>query len=250
MEEKKPHPSQKTAPRKPAKAGVPKLSNITLLSDCIDISRIQKENAERTMEPEFILRVSLRDPVNSLPNWNLGESSLLVKMFGQKGGVTNNSVVFSKWQEKGVPSFDEYVRDKVCKYILNNPRIETYWANHETHVLQKVKNSELLLRFIYTNKVLSKEFGVTSPLTQEDKDYLLLWDRLHVRVGGSNEEVHKVRQWLNSIPPTQNVKTLIKKLQGSYIHLLDVSAFRAAINTAPPDKLPKYLAIFKTLLNS
>ena len=235
-------------PRKAAKKGVAKLSSI-LNRYGLDTSQSMQEDVERTEHPEFIAQVSTRQGISTrtFGCWSPVNAQRIVRLFGDKGAVTHITATFDRWRGKGVPSLDIYVQEKVCKYLLNNPRIEAHWTNHRSHIGE---THHQLLDVIYGNKHLAKEFGLSNnPLTNEDQAYLELWKELMVRCRYSYEtvkEMKEVSEWLKSIPPSPAVLALGAKLTSSRLSMLDVGEFQDAITHASPTELPELVTLLKT----
>lgn len=231
-------------PRKPAKKGLVCLSTI-LTGNTINTQNSREEDAARIESPEFVVKISVRADMGNtyLPNWYGKASRNLVELFGDKGGVTSSSTMHDNWLKRGAKDFDDYVREKICSYILFNPRIGAYWANHQERTLDAVGSRyehSSLVRLIYENPLLSKEFGLVSTLTDEDAKYLQLWEVLvDVHRYRTCPEIIKVKDWLKSIPIDPVATELANKLKNSpLISLLDV--YQADRVLQRDDKLPEY----------
>ena len=235
--------------RKPAKKGVPKLTNI-LNGNKIDITRFTEEDADRIEDPEFVLQVSLRseNSTNTLPGWSRSNAATLINMFGHKGGITNNTATYDKYIAKGAVGFDEYVQLKICKYILDNPRIKSYWAYSMEHLGDLNYHTSQLVTAIYSNEALFKEFGLINPLTDEDRAYLNLWDGVY-KGSSSRKEVKEVQSWLASIAPAPEVQTLAIKLTSPWIEYLNTQELRRAFQNSTDANFPKLVTILNTFLN-
>lgn len=234
---------------KPAKKGIPKLTTI-LNGTRIDITRFTREDAERIEDPEFVLQVSLRsgNPTNYIPGWSHSNSTTLLNLFGHKGGITNNTATYDKYIAKGAVRFDEYVHLKICKYILDNPRIKSYWAYSKEHLGNLNDHASQLVTAIYSNEALFKEFGLINPLTDEDRVYLNLWDGV-CKNSSSRKEVKEVQSWLASIAPAPEVQALAIKLTFSWIKYLNTDELRRAFQNSTDVNFPKLVAILNTFLN-
>lgn len=231
-------------PRKPAKKGLVCLSSI-LTGNIINTQNSREEDAARIEAPEFVLKISIRADIDNsyLPNWNGQSSRYLVELFGDKGGVTTTSTMHDNWVKRGAKEFADYVREKICSYVLFNPRIEAYWANQQDRTVNAAGSRyehSSLVRLIYENSLLSKEFGLVSTLTDEDTKYLQLWEVLEdVYRYRTYPEIAKVRDWLKSIPLDPVATDLANKLKNNtLISLLDV--YQADRVLQRDDKLPEY----------
>ena len=242
-------------PRKPAKKGVVKLSSVEGFSrHKIDLSLMNSADAERTEAPEFILKVSLGSAysINSIDFWGSEHSATLVRLFGDKGGITNNTATYDKWRALGVPTFTEYVRKKICGYVLNNPRIQAYWADRPDRIATYAGRHDSLIHAIHNSKVLSSEFGLVNPMTDEDRLYFGLWESREQNTSCYTpaDEVTEVSKWLFDTPISKNAEALIQKLGSPLLPLLNISELRAAINSDQGKDIPKVVALLKTILNA
>ena len=238
-----------TVPRKPAKKGVTKLSSIKGTYS-IDIAHALREDAERIEAPEFILQVSYRSShsSHSIDRWSKVHTALLVKLFGDKGAITNSTATFDKWCGKGAVPFMDYVRTKICQYMLTNPRIKAYWAYSRDHLEES--NHIQLINLIYGDDRLSAEFGLVNPLTDEDKEYLALWHALKQQDYYAHTEVAQVNKFLKAIPASSEVLALKKQLTAPMLPFLDTGEFSHAVRNASPAHLTKLVNLLKTILNA
>jgi hypothetical protein len=240
----------RTTPRKPAKKGVAALSSVASSGETINIHLFQQESAKRIDAPEFILQVSLKTNVsNCLHNWSPKSSRAIIKLFGDKGGITNNTATYDKWVNKGVKPFKDYVRSKICSYILDNPRIAAHQANNISRMKGKSSVHTLLMRVMCNNLVFSKEFGLSKSLDKEDEIYLSLWEEMMQRhYEFSSPETTKVRDWLNAIPLNPAIVDLGKKMNSSILDLIDIGEFRRKLENAGTQSSECLLTFFKTVL--
>ncbi len=241
-----------TTPRKPAKKGIVQLSSL-IQGTGINTQKLNWEDATRIEAPEFVVQVSFRQGTSPymLGDWDNQNSYQLVRVFGAKGGVTNSTATYDKWIEKGAVSFDQYVREKICSYILNNPRFEEYQAYHGDHLLSAHSRQSGLINAIYSNELLAKEFGLINPLTDEDKLYLRLWMGLKKQYGHytPNTEIIKVKDWLNGIPAGPVVDALSKQFTSPLISFMDVSQFSFVVRHGDPAEVAQAITFLKAVLN-
>ena len=240
-------------PRKPAKKGVIKLSSMEYSPRQIQLDRILEEDAERTETPEFILQVSLRnsDTFYSFDGCNHSNSATLVHLFGDQGGITNSTATYTKWRKTGIPSFADYVQGKICSYVLNNPRIKEHRANYSAVDIDRYGEQANLIQVIQGNAVLSKEFGLVNPLTDEDRTYLALWEGLRAQHNSYTlqADVQQVIQWLSDIQPSPAAVALVKQTASPLLPLINTSAFRAMVRGATPGNVELAVKFLKIILN-
>lgn len=197
-----------TKPRKATKTGVVALRSIQLTArEEINLSLAVKDGAERIAMPEFVTQESLRDGAlrGCFDRWDAQESQAIVTLFGDKGGITFNSVVHAKWIAKGAKEMRDYLFDKVSAEMLSNPRIQEYWAFNVNRAINDANLSAFadnhLIHAVYATPMLRKEFGLINNLTVTDQQYVLLWQKL-VQSNSTfhNVEAVKARSQLAAIP--------------------------------------------------
>lgn len=206
-----------TTTRKPAKKGLVCISGVTYKGN-INTYLSNEENAERIEAPEFVIQLSIHKNSNhyALPQWSSVASRYLVELFGDKGGITKSSAIHESWIKRGAKSSEEYFSEKICSYVLFNPRIQTHWAFQPSRL--KDVNDWGLLDIVCTEPLLMKEFGITNDLTEEDTKYLYLWEQLRQNSLGRGyqphiqEEISRVSDWLATIPIDPALFSLFDKL--------------------------------------
>ena len=235
-------------PRKPTKKGVVCLSSI-LGRLGINTASSQNESAARIENPEFIVQVSFKMGTSPycLGRWSTNNSEHLVRLFGDKGAITNSTATYDKWRNKGAADFDEYVREKICSHILNNPEIEAFWANQISHVSMWHSKQDALLRLIASHDALSAEFGLTVTLSDENKVFMNLWHGLVAQCRPYNipTSVTQVKDWLEAIPPSQAMASVMQKMDAALLPYLDIDALRYDLNS----ESPAAVALIKKILN-
>jgi hypothetical protein len=240
-----------TTPRKPAKKGIVRL-DACLHNNRVYLQNLRNEDAARIESPEFVIKITGRTASGPCwENWSPTAARIIAHLFGSKGGVTSTSTMHDKWIAQGAKDFDEYLYEKVCSYILNNPRIEAYWAIRHEHVNSEVRYLDSLVRLIYTIKELQTEFKVEDPLTEEDHMYLMLWKEMSRKYyHTSNPAAIPVIDWLRAIPQSPVIQDLVKKLSNPLVSLLDENQVRNLLTEDPPSPhRAKVLAFFISVLN-
>lgn len=237
-------------PRVPTKKGVVQLS-ATLCDRNLNLARMQYDTADRIEDPKFMLLASLRNNVCSVDSFSNKTSSFLVQLFGKEGGVTNSTSTYNKWISKGAVPFIDYVIDKVTAHILNNPRFEAHMAQHANRVCLNTSHQESAFELITRHEPLAKEYGLTNPLTDEDKKYLAIWETLTRSYNTylSDKRVKAVIEWLNNIPSSPKVIKLVQQLDSMLLEMLDISEVQNQIHHSSPAISAKAIAFFKSTLN-
>ena len=107
-----------------------------------------------------------------------------------------------------------------------------------------------LVTAIYSNKELSKEFGVINDLTEEDHMYLRLWEVIQRGSSYSRrKEVTEVRDWLATIAPAPEILALKARLNSPWIEYLNASEFRRTFQSSEITDFSKLVTILNVFLN-
>lgn len=257
-----PSRSVSNGPRAPAKKGVAALSSVWWSnSKSVDFTGLLKDDAVRTEKPEFILQVSLQKDFSksTIPGWDAATSRHIVQLFGDKGGITNNSNVFTSWINKGVKPLQDYVLEHVCMEVMTNPRIQEYWAYAvERSIDERELTYDLgrLARTVYGNETLRKIFGLVNNLTTDDRKYLALWsyikDSLR-RFTPTQLVIDSVKQ-MEAIPLAKENKDCMEKLiKNKLIYMLNIAHMVDLLNEAKTKKddvfTKQIMDVLMTILN-
>lgn len=232
-------------PRKPKKKGYVALSNLIQDNTRINTQNFYKEDATRIENPEFVIKLSLKQYDSNYSFEGLDSEICLItaKLFGDKGVVVATTATNDACIDKGAKTFQKYIVEKVCEYMNTNPRIQQYYSFLPSRVAQKISepdNVGSLINLIYTTPCLMKEFSIINPLTPEDKEYIAIWKQLKRRryFYTNSPEMDATTLHLENIPldPINNV--LIKKLDKNIlVGLMDTQSIREIIqdeNTSSP----------------
>lgn len=211
-------------PKKPPKKGVPSLKGIKP-KGAIHFGYLVEDDVDRTEAPEFMCLVSLRkeEPQNVLANWDTETSHIIIDMFGDKGGITNNSNTYTKWMQKGARTLDAFMEDQICYYMMTSPTIREYWAFNldrawEVLGYDSYYDPKELAEVVYRAPLLRNVYGLVNNLSDEDKKYLRLWEKYVSNFRYEDRRppmVKRVLDYLNAVPVDPANFTLLKKLKGN-----------------------------------
>ena len=242
-----------TAPRKPAKKGLVSMASI-ISAEFIDTRLSRKDTAPRILSPEFVVSIPDRQDQSKfeLQYWDKTGSRYIVDLIGTKGGVTNNSAVHKKWIKNGAKEFNEYLLDKMCNHMMTSPGIQEYWPFNFDRVTSYTHALDAIMRLVYSNAVMRKEFGLVNNLTVEDEKYLYLWKHCaHKWRYSMPPEVLKTATHLKSIPIDPINETLMKRLiDNPFIYLINNVGFTELLQNkkSTPAQITKAIEILITIL--
>ena len=216
-----------------------------------------KDDAKRITNPEFIVNVSYNKDIkrNELPGWDYITTPIIISLWGDKGGITNNTKSLDKWIKKGAMMFKEYFNSKVQDYVSNSPTIKEYWAFKPERLHDKLDYyNRPLLDALYKNNAACAVFGIKNNLTDVDKMYLTLWTYLVNETHKYNRppDIKKILDDLEAIPLDPiNDDVIAKFTNNPLIRLIDASGFSNLMNSTDPTSptAVKAVEILVTALN-
>lgn len=244
------------------KKGIPLLKSIlTANGTGVYTHNLTSEKAERTETPEFIFHASLRAGVSDQRiGYFSGHGSVtVIKLFGDKGSITNNRAVYDKAIEKGAVPFAKYVEDKVIAYIKGNPRFIQYFAFDVDTVINKQEklssHGEYILQAIYATPDIAKKYGIQDVLTFEDRLYLTLWEEIAKHYYSNSPEVTALKREIHAIPVDPRIEAICELLIANpCLELFNSHYFLSIMNSKNKDantlaKKHKAQEILNLLLN-
>lgn len=246
-----------SVPRKPTKKGLPSLKGILLSDKTIDTKQLLNEYIIRNLAPEFSICVSLRqeEAKNQLGSWDDVATRYIIELFGDKGGVINNSALHSKAIKAGAMEMDAYLEKKLVDFMEHSTVVHQYWAYDcnrllgTNHIYREPETS--LIKLVYDSKTLCDQFGLVNNLSENDKKMVYLWHK-YCRINRYNlsKDVQRVVNLLDSISLHQaNVDVLAKfKNPNPLLKVFDQSSMAKMLNTSSANstqikKLVQILAI-------
>lgn len=243
------------APRKPKKEGFPRLSGIISTKTSINIPFLLNDDIERIAKPEFAVLASTANGSSrhTLTSFSESASRAIVDLFGDKGAITNNSTVYTKMCVAGASLFEDYVRSKVCVFMVTNPHIAEYWAYNPDRAMSKVSTSlyfpKDLLKVIYKSSILRAKYGLVNNLTAEEYKYLIIWKDLYKTWSRhqTTDDVRFVSKYLEDIPVHQTNLDLIQKIKNSKVLPLVDSYQLAEMVRINPEDSPEAQTAIKIL---
>lgn len=245
--------------KKPPKKGITALSCVAHPDmHKVMLGNAQDEDAVRIENPEFVVLVSFNKDTSQylLPNWDQKTSAIIVKLWGDKGGITNSPVTVHKWKEKGAKVFADYVNTKVVEYIKNSATIKEYWAFKPQRLHEKVHyDLQPMINVLYENNATAALFNIKNNLTDEDKLYLSLWEFMTNSAGRRYDhqrtpEVNALMVELDKIPLDPANDDVIKKFQNNkLLKLIDVRHFNNIMMDAASSEAKKALEVLVLVLN-
>jgi hypothetical protein len=198
-----------------------------------------KDNIPHIENPEFVLVASTgqKEIHHSLGNWDRKESRIIVRLFGEKGAITNNIAKATKYFKKGAVTFDAYVVGKLIDFVTNNPNFQEYYAFSPDRLVSPDIDSGILSA-IYSSPVLRAKFGLVNNMTEEEKLMLELWKSYWNRYRHRNNTPEMDAAWnhIKAIPLDQANDALIVKLKkNQLVRLIDTDVLTEVLNEKEPD---------------
>jgi hypothetical protein len=242
-----------STPRPAPKKGLVVLSSLKQSNSCYINTRNSREtDAPRIDNPEFVIQIAFRkDPeTDVLDRWGDDAASAIVQLFGDKGGITTNSLMHAKYIKAGAKDFNDYVIEKLCHQMTTNPRIQQYWAYRPHRVNSKLSD---LLYVVYENESMRKQFKIVNKLTQEDKYYLTMWEDYMKNRHQRNwaPAITKAHDHLEAIPVHPANYDLVEKFTSNkLVKLIDIDEMKNLFKLKDPSLTKKTIAVLTVLLNN
>jgi hypothetical protein len=238
-------------PKKPAKKGAVALKSIQG-THRIDTHLSRKDDAPRIEDPEFIIQISVRDGLSTraFMGWTPETTQHVLDLFGDKGGITATSSSTDLWIKKGCKHLTDYVRTKVCEYIVSTPSIQDNFAfAPERSGVPTSSKSEYIITCIWEDKPIRDALGISFDLSEQDKKYLELWDFMQYQ---HNDEITAAKAHLATITVSQVCIDLVKKIESNkLLHIIDIDELGNVLenHASNPTQADKAREIFIGLIN-
>lgn len=228
--------------KKPKQAGVVALSALKDSGGFLNTYLVKSTSADKTTTPEFVLKVDLRTSASRyFPGLSRNASQTVITLFGDKGGVVTSTAAENAWIRRGAIPFKQYIVEKVCDYMQNNPRIKQDWASNAEHVIACTDSRDIMIRLVnllYSNQQLRDTFSLQNALTIEDKNYITIWKYITSSAHHFDkpDKIKDTEKYLASIKTNAACRKLIKKLEKNVlIDCLRVSSIDSLINNSEID---------------
>ena len=171
---------------KPRKKGIPVLGGIVKDGQLKPALIVTMEDFPRIETPEFIVKLNpraenARNNVHSLLNAN--EALYAVELYGAKGGVVVNDNQYARFKAMGIPSFDDWLIQRITDEIMTNPGLQSFYSMR-TDALEPATQQAFhwtgqeLLKVILGEPRLAKQFGLTHAATAEDRKIFSIFNGL------------------------------------------------------------------------
>ena len=206
---KSPETKEKTETKKRAK-GLPLLSAM-MVNNRIRMSNRFNESVERIIKPEFV--VLMPKSSDSIGSYNHKEMEIIIKYFGDKGGIANTSDQYYRYLENGAIPINDYLIKELSGYIKNSKEIWEY-QKHNRPVEELRSDKQTLVNTILSLKPLCNMFGIYDNRTQMDIDYLDLF----LFIAKKNQYAIDYQSYISlykdliSIPFSEEINNLFKKV--------------------------------------
>lgn len=220
LEDTEAKPKTSSTPRKPAKKGLVCVSEL-VRNGRFNGSNIQDEKSSRIEDPEFVVRMTVQDYSSSysFSGWNQESSISIVTLFGDKGGVTASSTSHKRYLERGAVEMNEYVAQKVCKFILDNPNIKNSLAFNKGKIFDAVEgiNYEAVrfAKYVMESKELKTLFGLHVQLSAVEEAHMKIFDYMVGRNTTSADIFKDANKYCRGIPLSPAALEFIKKVGAS-----------------------------------
>lgn len=218
-------PAPKPVVQKPRKKGLPLLSGIATPKGIKHNLIVTDENFPRIEKPEFIVQFNPR--VNSLSQANIirgltwASIENIIRMYGSKGGVVVNENQAARFTSMGIPTLQTWLTQRISEEILTNPRLKEAFGQRYEDIPSELRlkmryECDEVFEIILKNPILSKLYGITHNLTQEDRTVLSIFNEVSIS-GYYNRDanIQKALEYIKDAKVNPKCLELAEKLNKS-----------------------------------
>ena len=230
-------------------AGLPALTSLRLPSGNISISAFHQQDTHADMlaTPELVMVVGQRCADDfAFEDMNVAASKALIALYGHRIGVAKNKIEMKKAIKHGAVDFQPVLEADMLAMLTNSPAIKEYLAYDFNRVKDKLvgKRSQVaLLRLIYSNEDMRKEFGLKRNITDAEKAMLTLYQ---AGAGIRYDCKNTIDNFVETIPlAPENADAVKAVTDNDMLDLLDDRALRFGLQS--PKKQIYYDIFLKAL---
>lgn len=243
--ETKPEKVVKAGPKKKLKKGVALLSTI-LDGIQLQSERAYSDDAERTENPEFYVKLAAR--TNKVDLSGLGdEASLAVtRLFGKQGGIVANDPQACRMEHAGIHELRTWLYPKLKDEFLSNKLLKEFYSYslrdmwlHGVGKIDLTDNEHAIISGFFKSSELRKHFGLPDALPQRERDFVTIWECVY---RCDKPELKEVRDFLKSIPIHPKAEILYKKIRGNkLLQFLKLSPLDVALRGTSSPEVIKFV---------
>ncbi len=244
----------KGASSTPRKKGHPALSSVW---DGVRINTLTAKSGEYLTEPEFYVQGSLlKYKTKYLNGFDKDNSELIFNKYGNKGVILFTRPNIERFRDKGIPQLFAKMAIDVFTYVATNKRIHQYWENHPRRIKHEIASryqTDAAISFICDDLFLAKELGLTNSLTDEDKEYITLFQSLLDSGSGGiyAENLIMLNKHLCMLPLSKAANDLLSKIRSNELLLMINFHHLATVvqKESDPVKKQKIYDVFLSIIN-
>lgn len=221
-------PVKKEVPLTTRKKGIPKLS-ACVKGERFSLHQTYEPNTDRIENPEFYIEMSpRRDDHDSTDRWGTRAMVAIIRLFGDKGGVTRNVDHSATYANKGALPFTEWILPKLLEEFTNNSKIKTYFEYSTEHHVKSIVDfdKQIYLDTILKDDELRKKFKIPLSFDLRERDYAAIYRSIPSYLFRNHAVAKQIKAlvdtWevhpnLHSLCELLNNDDLIKILDGVYV---------------------------------
>lgn len=246
--------------RVPRQKGLPSLTNALTAIGRVDFDLM--ENTKRIEAPDIVVKKSASNRSGAIGQFSSEVSHIIMKMYGDHVGVVGTTAQYDRYIEKGASSIESVVVRDTILHIDNSATIQASLAFN----MDKLKNDDYftgnILNLILRSDSLSAEYGIVDTKTDEDREYLRLFNYISRHPSKSSVEwnskshlsIALMAQKLDAIPAHPNLIALVDMITKSkalwYVDMNKMRAVLAKDSNSDPAEVQYALDLFKNALKN
>ena len=223
-----PEPTPAMPRNKPeAYAGLPALNCVaTSNSSYLNVHAFRSEKTNILPTPELVIVIGMRNTAEyAIDGYSARATKALITLYGNRIGIAKDKTEMNRAIKNGAKHYRSVVEQEMLAVMVNSPALKEFFAFDHKRVRDSVHYREIntqMLKVIYMDKDLRKEFGLLKNLTTEEQAMLTLYRQVTI----FNETVtDTIAQYIDTIPlaPENQIVVAACKNDNEMLDVLDIS---------------------------
>ena len=242
-------------PEEPKKPVVPRLKGLPILTgslidkdEAVDFNQLDR-TSPRTETPEFVVLYKPSQSGLTIGGMNKETSYAVIKLFGDKGALTNNVAQHDRYVGKGALDVYNYITPKVTSYVNTSKEIRNHIAYNRKVAMDKLEDyqHQAALSVILDSTTLSNHYNISADvLNDTDALYFRIWSYLKDRVDYESDFLKKgcsitipdLIADLDKINLEPNLDSLVKKISTcTNLRYINLHRVREDMNPLKPSSV-------------
>lgn len=221
------------APRKKPEpyVGLPSIKNIVRKNETIYLHGIHRSDAEILPAPKYVMVISSKTKTDiTLDNFTTKATRAVIALYGDVLGVAKDKNEYNKAIKRGAVDFYTALEEHLLNTIKCSAAIKEYRAFDFHRASERTKSYEVdfsIMRIIYGDLEIRKEFKLKYSLNAEEENYLIL---CHQWSGMSQKTSKAIDNFMRAVPIAKVNYKIIEMLKyNEMLKMLDGTVMKQGL---------------------